>query len=97
MQRSTQRILTTHVGSLPRPTDLLAMIQAKERGDPLDAEAFASRVKSAVAEIARKQGESGIDIVADGEVVRFGFIPSVNVRLAGLEPRKTAGRGYNWA
>src|SRR5437660_5988660 len=97
MKRSIGRILTTHVGSLPRPTDLLAMIQAKERGEPLDAEAFASRVKSAVAEIVRKQGESGIDIVADGEMGRFGFIPYVNERLAGIEPRKTAGRGSNWA
>ena len=97
MKRSTQRILTTHVGSLPRPLDLLQMIQAKERGEPLDAEAFARRVGSAVAEVVRKQAESGIDIVADGEMGRFGFIPYVNERLAGIEPRKSAGRGSNWA
>jgi len=97
MKRSTQRILTTHVGSLPRPADLLEMIQAKERGEPLDAEAFARRVASAVAEVVRKQAESGIDIVADGEMGRFGFIPYVNERLAGMEPRKSAGRGSNWA
>ena len=88
MKRSTQRILTTHVGSLPRPPDLLQMIQAKERGEPLDAEAFARRVASAVAEVVRKQAESGIDIVADGEMGRFGFIPYVNERLAGIEPRQ---------
>jgi 5-methyltetrahydropteroyltriglutamate--homocysteine methyltransferase len=97
MERSTQRILTTHVGSLPRPPDLLQMIQAKERGEPLDTEAFARRVASAVAEVVRKQAESGIDIVADGEMGRFGFIPYVNERLAGIELRKTAGRGSNWA
>ena len=97
MKRSTQRILTTHVGSLPRPPDLLEMIQAKERGEPFDGAAFASRVKSAVAEAVRKQADSGIDIVADGEMGRFGFIPYVNERLAGLEPRHTAGRGANWA
>ncbi len=96
MKRSNQRILTTHVGSLPRPPDLLQMIQAKERGEPLDAEAYARRVASAVAEVVRKQAESGIDIVADGEMGRFGFIPYVNERLAGIEPRKSAGRGSNW-
>ena len=96
MKRSTQRILTTHVGSLPRPTDLLSMIQAKERGEPLDPEAYARRVKNAVAEAVHKQAESGIDIVADGEMGRFGFIPYVNERLAGIEPRKSPDRGSNW-
>jgi 5-methyltetrahydropteroyltriglutamate--homocysteine methyltransferase len=97
MKRSTQRILTTHVGSLPRPPDLLDMIQAKERNEPIDGEGFAGRVKSAVAEAVRRQAASGIDIVADGEMGRFGFIPYVNERLAGLEPRHAAGRGANWA
>jgi 5-methyltetrahydropteroyltriglutamate--homocysteine methyltransferase len=97
MKQSTQRILTTHVGSLPRPPDLFEMIQAKERKAPFDGAAFASRVRNAVAEAVRKQAESGIDIVADGEMGRFGFIPYVNERLAGLEPRHAAGRGANWA
>ena len=97
MRRSTERILTTHVGSLPRPPDLLEMIQAKERGQAFDGEAFASRVKSAIAEVVKRQAESGIDIVADGEMGRFGFIPYVNERLAGIEPRKSVGRGSNWA
>src|SRR5262249_55000283 len=51
MKRSTERILTTHVGSLPRPPDLLEMIQAKERGEAFDGDAFASRVGSAVADV----------------------------------------------
>src|SRR5246127_1325722 len=97
MKLSTERILTTHVGSLPRPPDLLAMIQAKERGEPLDGDAFAQRVKEAVAEIVRKQAESGIDIVADGEMGRFGFIPYVNERLAGIEPRKSAAGRSGWS
>jgi 5-methyltetrahydropteroyltriglutamate--homocysteine methyltransferase len=97
MKRSTQRILTTHVGSLPRPPDLLEMIQAKERGGPGDAELFASRVKSAVTEVVHRQADSGIDIVADGEMGRFGFIPYVNERLAGIEPRQGAGGRSNWA
>ena len=97
MKRSTERILTTHVGSLPRPPDLLEMIQAKERGGPLDAAAYASRVESAVNEVVRRQAESGIDIVADGEMGRFGFIPYVNERLSGIEPRKNPGGEGTWA
>jgi 5-methyltetrahydropteroyltriglutamate--homocysteine methyltransferase len=96
MKRSTERILTTHVGSLPRPPDLLDMIQAKERGEAFDGEAFAGRVKSAIAEVVKRQADSGIDIVADGEMGRFGFIPYVNERLAGIEPRKNTSRTGNW-
>ena len=97
MKHSTERILTTHVGSLPRPPDLLEMIQAKEQGRPIDAEAFAARVKSAVAEVVRKQAEAGIDIVADGEMGRFGFIPYVNERLTGLEARSNPRSEGTWA
>jgi 5-methyltetrahydropteroyltriglutamate--homocysteine methyltransferase len=78
MKRSTQRILTTHAGSLPRPPDLLAMIVAKEQGGTFDAAIYADHVKSSVAEVVKKQAECGIDIVADGEMGRFGFIPYVN-------------------
>jgi len=97
MKHSTERILTTHVGSLPRPPDLLEMIQAKEQGRPIDAEAFAARVKSAVAEVVRKQAEAGIDIAADGEMGRFGFIPYVNERLTGLEARSNPRSEGTWA
>jgi 5-methyltetrahydropteroyltriglutamate--homocysteine methyltransferase len=97
MKLSTERILTTHVGSLPRPPDLLAMIQAKEGGEPFDAEAFAGRVRSAVAETVRRQAEAGIDILADGEMGRFGFIPYVNERLTGLEARPNPGGEGTWA
>ncbi|HXO02703.1 MAG TPA: hypothetical protein VN900_11640, partial [Stellaceae bacterium] len=86
MHRSTDRILTTHVGSLPRPDDLYAMIEAKQEGGAIDVPAFATRVKSAVAEIVRRQADAGIDIVADGEMGRVGFIPYVNERLTGIEP-----------
>src|SRR5207253_11391890 len=97
MKQSTQRILTTHVGSLPRPPDLLAMIQTKEQGEPLDAALYANRVKGAVAEVVKKQADAGIVIVADGEMGRFGFIPYVNERLAGIEPRKSAGGRGGWS
>jgi 5-methyltetrahydropteroyltriglutamate--homocysteine methyltransferase len=97
MRRSSNRILTTHVGSLPRPPDLLAMIEAKEAGAAVNADAFAARVKEAVAEVVKKQSEAGIDIVADGEMGRFGFIPYVNERLAGIEPRPNPGAQGTWA
>lgn len=97
MKHSAERILTTHVGSLPRPPDLLEMIQAKEQGKPFDAAALAGRIKSAVAEVVRKQAEAGIDIVADGEMGRYGFIPYVNERLAGLEARPSPRSEGTWA
>jgi 5-methyltetrahydropteroyltriglutamate--homocysteine methyltransferase len=97
MKRSNERILTTHVGSLPRPADLLAMIQAKEQGAAVDPNAFAARVKTAVAEVVEKQAASGIDVIADGEMGRFGFIPYVNERLAGIEPQPNQASEGTWA
>src|SRR5438876_12136102 len=90
MKRSTDRILTTHVGSLPRPDDLRALILQKQQGQAIDEAAFAARAKSAVGETVRRQAEAGIDIVADGEMGRIGFIPYVNERLAGIEPSASA-------
>ena len=96
MKRSTDRILTTHVGSLPRPEDLRTLIQQKAQGEAMDAAAFAARVKSAVAETVRRQVEAGIDIVADGEQGRVGFIPYVNERLSGIEPSPVAATANYW-
>src|ERR1700722_12862150 len=87
MNRSADRILTTHCGSLPRPTDLLDLMKAKIFGQPYDAEAYASRVQSAVAEMVRQQMECGIDIPTDGEQSKPGFFAYVNERLAGFEAR----------
>ena len=94
MEHSTERILTTHVGSLPRPRNLLEMIQANEQGRPIDAEAFAARVMSAVAEVVHKQAAAGIDIAADGEMGRFGLSPE---RLTGLEARSNPRSEGTWA
>src|SRR5205807_6455838 len=96
MKRSTDRILTTHVGSLPRPDDLRALILQKQQGQPIDETAFAARVKAAVAETVRHQAEAGIDIVADGEMGRIGFIPYVNERLAGIEPSASTESANYW-
>jgi 5-methyltetrahydropteroyltriglutamate--homocysteine methyltransferase len=81
------RIQTTHVGSLPRPHDLLDLMKARLAGQPLDRERYDSRVKSAVAECVRKQVDCGIDIVADGEQSKPGFFTYIRERLAGFEPR----------
>jgi len=62
MKRSTDRILTTHVGSLARPKDLLEMMDAKLKRKPYDNESYSKRVCSAVAEVVRKQVECGVDI-----------------------------------
>ena len=59
MMRSTDRFLTTHTGSLPRPDDLIRMMYAKEEGVPVDPEALGARVRAAVAEIVKKQADAG--------------------------------------
>jgi 5-methyltetrahydropteroyltriglutamate--homocysteine methyltransferase len=67
MQRSVDRILTTHTGSLPRPEDLTRTMFAREEGVPVDPAALAARIRSAVAEVVRKQAEVGLDVINDGE------------------------------
>ena len=86
MQRS-DRILTTHVGSLPRPKDLLDLMKAKVSGSTYDKAAYDQRVKSAVAECVKKQVETGVDIVSDGEQSKPGFFSYVRERLEGFEAR----------
>jgi 5-methyltetrahydropteroyltriglutamate--homocysteine methyltransferase len=87
MKRSTDRILTTHCGSLPRPTHLLDLMKAKIQGSPYDRDAYAASVRSAVADVVRQQVECGIDIPTDGEQSKPGFFAYVNERLAGFEAR----------
>jgi 5-methyltetrahydropteroyltriglutamate--homocysteine methyltransferase len=85
MKRSVDRILTTHTGSLPRPPDLRAMLQARENGDRIDEEAFAERVRTAVTECVAKQAAAGIDVVSDGELGKPNFVMYVAQRLSGME------------
>jgi len=87
MMRSTDRILTTHVGSLPRPRDLLQMTLAKDRGEPYDEKAYPGRLRTAVEEVVQRQARAGLDIVDDGEFGKPGFMHYVNQRLAGFELR----------
>ena len=85
MKSSTERILTTHVGSLARPVSLLDIMKEKENDRPYDKVAFAGEVKAAVADRVRQQVECGIDIVADGEMSKVMFVDYVKDRLAGYE------------
>ena len=85
MKRSTDRILTTHVGSLARPHELLDTMKEKENGRPYDADLFDRQVTEAVAERVRQQVEAGIDIVTDGEMSKVSFLGYVKDRLGGFE------------
>jgi len=90
---STDRILTTHAGSLTRPDDLLDMIVAREAGRPYDQGAFATRVRDEVAEVVRRQREAGIDVVSDGEEGKPGFFTYIDERLSGFEDRNEPASG----
>ena len=84
MQRSTDRFLTTHTGSLPRPDDLIRMMYAKEEGVPVDPAALAERVRAAVAEVVKKQADAGVDLINDGEMSKPSYATYVKDRLAGF-------------
>ena len=85
MKRSSDRILTTHTGSLPRPPDLVAALNAKELGTDFDAAALHARVRRAIAEIVRQQADTGIDIIGDGEHSKVNWMAYARGRLSGLD------------
>src|SRR5262245_24218628 len=97
MKASSERILTTHAGSLPRPADLLEMIAARAAGRPVDAAAYAARLRDAVGDIVSRQVALGGDVVDDGEMSKPGSIHYVNERLAGFEPSPDAPPRSTWA
>jgi 5-methyltetrahydropteroyltriglutamate--homocysteine methyltransferase len=84
MQRSTERILTTHTGSLPRPPTLVETLSALERGTRPDPAAFAEQVRDAVAGVVQWQVDAGIDVVNDGEAGKVGYSTYVTERLSGF-------------
>ena len=84
MKRSIERFLTTHTGSLPRPDDLIRMMYAKEEGVPVDPAALGARVRAAVAEVARKQADAGIDLINDGEMSKPSYATYIKDRLSGF-------------
>jgi 5-methyltetrahydropteroyltriglutamate--homocysteine methyltransferase len=87
MKRSSERILTTHAGSLPQPDDLREMLIAKNNGQPYDQEVFAQRVRIAVAEVVQKQIDCGLDIINDGELGKPNFSRYARERLSGFIER----------
>jgi len=84
MKQSSERFLTTHTGSLPRPEDLIRTMFAKEEGVPVDPAALRARIALAVKEIVRKQCAAGIDVVNDGEMSKPSYATYVKDRLSGF-------------
>lgn len=91
MKRSTDRILTTHVGSLARPDDVLELLFAKERGEAYDGDRFESLVEASVTDIVNRQADAGIDIVCDGEQSKSSFLTYISERLSGFTPSEQQG------
>ena len=97
MKTSTDRILTTHVGSLARPVELLDTMKEKEHGRPYDHARFDQQVREAVADRVRKQVENRIDIVTDGEMSKVSFLGYVKDRLGGFEVEEgSSGPAPSW-
>ena len=91
MKRSDSRILTTHTGSLPRPPDLVALLNSKELGEAYDRGVFDARIARAIAEMVRQQADAGIDVVDDGEHSKVNWMAYARGRLSGLEEIDSAG------
>lgn len=91
MKRSTDRILTTHVGSLARPDRQLEFLFAKERGEKYDATEFEESTQQAVNDIVAGQVDAGIDVVCDGEQGKSSFLTYIAERLDGFSPREQQG------
>ena len=87
LQQNTDRIQTTHIGSLPRPHDVLDLLMAKFAGQPYDQNVLDAAIAKAVKESVRRQVECGIDIVTDGEFSKPGFFTYIQERLEGFEAR----------
>ena len=94
MRTSKNRILTTHVGSLPRPHDLLDLLKARLDGEKIDEAVFAKNLSESVSQMVGLQREAGIDIVADGEMSKPGHAVYINQRLEGFEARPDADLGF---
>src|ERR1700726_2628416 len=86
MKRSTDRILTTHTGSLARPDALLEMMREKEKHRLYDQGAFPARARQAVLDAVRRQCEIGVDIPSDGEQSKSGFTSYQAERFTGFQP-----------
>jgi 5-methyltetrahydropteroyltriglutamate--homocysteine methyltransferase len=92
MISSSDRILTTHTGSLPRPPRLTELVYARQEGKAVDAAEFAAEVLEATKDVVRRQRAAGIDIVSDGEMNKPGFVNYIGERLTGF-----GGLGTPWS
>ncbi len=86
MKISTDRILTTHTGSLPRPKPLIDLILRREKGDAVEAQAFEAEVVKAVDSVVAQQVAAGIDVVSDGEMSKPSYTTYIRHRVTGIEP-----------
>src|SRR3954466_6080938 len=80
------RILTTHVGSLPRPDDVVEQVFKVDNGEAVDPAEYDRVIGGAVADRVRHQADAGVDLVSDGEMRQIGSPPSIRPRLSGFEP-----------
>ncbi|MGH7247500.1 MAG: epoxyalkane--coenzyme M transferase, partial [Pseudomonadota bacterium] len=86
MKTSTNRILTTHTGSLPRPKPLVELILAREMGIAVDANVFEAETAKAVDDAVARQIAAGIDVVSDGEMSKPSYTTYIRHRISGIEP-----------
>jgi 5-methyltetrahydropteroyltriglutamate--homocysteine methyltransferase len=86
MKTSTDRILTTHVGSLPRPESIKTLLRARLSGQAVDEAELSARVAEAVTEVVRQQAEVGLDVISDGEMSKVSFLGYAETRLTGFVP-----------
>ena len=84
--KSSDRILTSHVGSLPRPQEVVDLLFAQDRGEAIDAGKFDATIRGAVADALNKQAGAGVDIVSDGEMGKISYATYIRHRLNGFEP-----------
>ena len=84
MKTSRDRILTTHVGSIPRPESLRTLIRARFAGEAIDQQELDRRIDEAVLDVVQSQADCGIDIVSDGEMGKTSFVSYTNERLTGF-------------
>src|SRR5262245_64383816 len=92
MKHSTERILTTHVGSLARADSLIPLLRLREQVHAYDREELARQVRESVSDVVRKQVEAGIDCITDGEQSKASFFGYIIERFSGFE-RKPAAPG----
>src|SRR2546422_3658101 len=86
MKTSTNRILTTHVGSIPRPESITTLLRARVSGQTIDEAQLAARVAEAVDEVVRRQADVGLDVISDGEMGKTSFLAYADERLTGFVP-----------